>query len=721
MSLDTTANEGDAKQLKICSVNGGLDVTRLVSTRARSFFGSAISDVEFIREYIAEVAAGASYQGGFQSLSELSQTLDWEARGMAPNFTTRNAELGFADDRPNRRMDRYASANPDIQPMVGDKQSDFDMLDSVSAIFPWVVDSKAKEASWKTAHQVGRSEGEKKEPFLFDSLYTAAWTVSYAGAVVYYPPLAVYGHPLTMGDIVGDQYDPRAEPFVVPSLPENNPERLALFTKPYPDTAIPGLSLITALAPVYFTGAFQGHRYNDTYIGATGVDIAVSSVSSYLDLLQDTLTRKSFGVLVDSEFNTIVISEDVVKRIYPERTGFEEERITYGIDGSIVQDRRNQTYLPSDTILQDLTKLKNADWEGLRTTVRDMSLSNDRGFTKLNISLTGEKYPTEFYVMYDHWANVADWTLLVFAPTAEVEGAIDISVVGKNNSFIVENADVASLEGQQGDILLGRGAIKNTGALDLIISPKTIPSWIDLKSLNTTKNRVLKPGEVLSVEFDASTAELNVGTLSTVLVFDVEDADYPDCFFRKTLNLQVSVRVTPKSCSIGGQVRDADGRCVCDASTVPVGSSCLKIYALVLIVVLPMLMALVAIYIFAARRRRKAEDSIWKIKRSDLKSADPVKVIGEGGFGMVFLAEYRGTQVAVKKMRETSHKGSEAEAVFVDTDEASESGKTINSGSQITSVGSFAKNHSGAGISNEDFVREMRVLSAIRQIGRAHV
>ena len=311
-----------SKEFKICDVLGGLDVTRLVSTRARSFFASAIDDVELSREFLTEsVGYRDSRNADFTTLQEMSQSLDWEARGLKPNMTTVDAGMGYADDRPDRRIDRFMSITEG--PLVGDKQSDFDMIDTYSSLLPWLVDRKSKQEFWWRNHTAGHSEGDKKEPFAFDSLYTAAWATTWGGGAMYYPPLSVYGHPLTLGDVVGNEYSSREERFVVPTLPEVNPERNAVFTKPYPDTAVPGLALITAAAPIYFTGEYHGYTYKDTFIGTTGVDIAVTSVSSYLNVLEDSLTPNSFGVLVDKDFSTIVISQTVVDRIYPKRTGME--------------------------------------------------------------------------------------------------------------------------------------------------------------------------------------------------------------------------------------------------------------------------------------------------------------------------------------------------------------------------------------------------------------
>lgn len=48
--------------------------------------------------------------------------------------------------------------------------------------------------------------------------------------------------------------------------------------------------------------------------------------------------------------------------------------------------------------------------------------------------------------------------------------------------------------------------------------------------------------------------------------------------------------------------------------------------------------------------RRKSNDSVWKVKKEELKFASPPAVLGSGTFGLVLLAEYRGTQVAVKRV-----------------------------------------------------------------------
>jgi hypothetical protein len=64
--------------------------------------------------------------------------------------------------------------------------------------------------------------------------------------------------------------------------------------------------------------------------------------------------------------------------------------------------------------------------------------------------------------------------------------------------------------------------------------------------------------------------------------------------------------------------------------------------------------------------KRKQNDSVWKVEREELKFCDPPEIIGRGTFGLVLLAEYRGTQVAVKRVippNTTRKKGKKKDAM----------------------------------------------------------
>lgn len=57
----------------------------------------------------------------------------------------------------------------------------------------------------------------------------------------------------------------------------------------------------------------------------------------------------------------------------------------------------------------------------------------------------------------------------------------------------------------------------------------------------------------------------------------------------------------------------------------------------------------VALYVYYDHKKKR-NDSVWLIKKDDLEYHDPPEVLGHGTFGLVLLAEYRGTQVAVKRV-----------------------------------------------------------------------
>eukprot|EP00977_Amphora_coffeiformis_P026558 scaffold27769_cov176-Amphora_coffeaeformis.AAC.9 len=674
-SLHVRAVTDDDKSFKICSVSGGLDVTRLVSSTTRSLFRSAIEDVELMREVIGESAYNGGVASGMYKLDELSHTLAWRERStpefpLTANDTTVTAGLGYSDDNPDRHIERYVSLSENA-PLVGNKETDMAMVEAAGNIFPWIVDRRSVPSKWALDHQNGKTLPNEGKSNKIEQLYTAAWIGTKGEAWLYYPPLTIFGHPLGFGDILGGHYDSHEEEFVKPNLPENNPTRISYFTKPYPDTAMPGLSLITAQAPVYFTGLFHGYEYQQTYIASTGVDIAVSAVSSYLDVLQESLTPHSFGILVDSEnFHTLVISKYATQKLYPILTGMEETRVTYDPDGNIVQDRRNQTYLPSDTILQPLVELSNADWQGLLERVHQ-SDRGQRDMASLNVTLTGDVSPTSFHVMFDRWETVADWALLVFVPMEELSKTIQVYATEESPSSTSSSVDavgnfdrlvedvasetVVALEGVIGDILHGNISIVNSGYLDLLVYPKSLPHWISLENHDLDgvehADTLLSAGKTLRIEFDVYTQGMSVGTQSSALAFRVQDANYPDCLYSEDLSIQVTVKVSPNhQCDTTSEEMDSQGNCVCKSQRVYIFSNCITIGALIGFVLVPILVLTTIILAAIVWQKARHENALWQISEKEIKYDSPPRQLGKGGFGVVFLAEYRGTQVAVKKL-----------------------------------------------------------------------
>jgi hypothetical protein len=365
-------------------------------------------------------------------------------------------------------------------------------------------------------------------------------------------------------------------------------------------------------------------------------------VSSNLDVLQDRLTPGSFGLLVDFDFNTIVISQEVVKRIYPELTGQEDARVTYNPDGSVLEDRRNVPYTPADTILQDLTKLTNANWTGLLDTVRTVP-AGDRGLAQLNMTLTGENKPIEYYVMFDKWRTVSNWTLLVFAPIEQVKKAADVHVAidrrGRRLKANEEEEAVVSMKAVKGDILSFEAFVINRGNIDAMVRVNRLPDWAQLSNATSLHHQgavAVEAGKTLAVKFQALTARMSIGNHGSTIVFHVEDADYPDCLYQEDLILQLNIHVLAQKCDSVTHFQGPYGRCVSYASVVfGIGIPFI-------------LLSLMVCYL-----RKKASSSLT-IDEKELVFENPPKLLGTGSFGSVYLANFRGTQVAVKEYNEFS-------------------------------------------------------------------
>jgi serine/threonine protein kinase len=640
----------DDKSFKICNVVGGLDVTRTVSSQTQRVFREAIKDVELIREYVSLATTNKGILGGFSDLKALNESLQWRKRGFTQKTTTVQAGIGYSDDRQGRDIDRFVSISNE-NPYTGDKETDLRIADTLSNILPWIVDRRSIERRWWTPHQNGRCEGPDKEPFMFDSLYTAAWFGTYSNVWMYYPPMAVFGnhHPLTGGDIIGGCFKSHELPFVQPNLPEFNPDRKAFLRNPYPDVARPGLSLITALAPVYYNRTFGNYTYNDVYIASTGVDIAVDSTSTMLDILLDKMASSSFAIIVDMEFHAIVISQIVVNRLYPKMTDCEDYRVVRNrVDGSIIEDRRNQTYLVSDTIHQPLTTLESADWKDLQYQVKRLR-PGSRTVMTVNLTLTGFTNPREYYVMCERWDEVADWASLAFVSKVEVDKAISIVIQDGNSNL---NSSLAVLSGERGTNLFGKAVISNDGFLDVLVSYKASPSWLTV-DLHQNMLWKLKSGKSLKFNFTVNTTNLDFGATKSYLVFSIKDDDYPNCFYDHELNFPVSVNVLPKDCAAltGDTMRvpDSQGDCICIQSSIELSGICFSFFTLLFSTLLFLLFLLFSATYLYVRKQRERADWVWRINNSDLVIEENPIILGRGSFGLVIRAEYRGTPVAVKR------------------------------------------------------------------------
>jgi len=73
--------------------------------------------------------------------------------------------------------------------------------------------------------------------------------------------------------------------------------------------------------------------------------------------------------------------------------------------------------------------------------------------------------------------------------------------------------------------------------------------------------------------------------------------------------------------------------------------------SMIIVAVLVPLLVLVVIAGYTCMKATKTSgDNIWEVKLDELRFGDPAVIVGRGTFGLVLLAEYRGTSVAVKRV-----------------------------------------------------------------------
>ncbi|CAB9505497.1 activated protein kinase catalytic subunit alpha-1 [Seminavis robusta] len=92
---------------------------------------------------------------------------------------------------------------------------------------------------------------------------------------------------------------------------------------------------------------------------------------------------------------------------------------------------------------------------------------------------------------------------------------------------------------------------------------------------------------------------------------------------------------------------------------------------------------------FYCEGRRKQNDSVWHVKKEELKFGDPPEIVGRGTFGVVLLAEYRGTQVAVKRVIPPKSSGKKDDRLDITdhNDSTHRSGSKSSAGLQSGSFG----------------------------------
>jgi hypothetical protein len=82
---------------------------------------------------------------------------------------------------------------------------------------------------------------------------------------------------------------------------------------------------------------------------------------------------------------------------------------------------------------------------------------------------------------------------------------------------------------------------------------------------------------------------------------------------------------------------------------VPSNKTFMIVFSATVAAVVTIVLVLVAVYVYSDHKRRQA-DLLWQINPEEIVYKDPPQVLGQGTFGKVLLAEYRGTHVAVKRV-----------------------------------------------------------------------
>lgn len=114
------------------------------------------------------------------------------------------------------------------------------------------------------------------------------------------------------------------------------------------------------------------------------------------------------------------------------------------------------------------------------------------------------------------------------------------------------------------------------------------------------------------------------------------------------------IQVVERDCEVDfpnrGMVPDEVGVCICAEGTVDIGAQCMPAGTFAGIVASAALLVAFQLGSCYLSYRRRKNDEIWQVNHEELDFDHPVQVVGQGAFGVVILADYRGTRVAIKRV-----------------------------------------------------------------------
>eukprot|EP00045_Choanoeca_perplexa_P014917 m.178541 g.178541 ORF g.178541 m.178541 type:complete len:1090 (+) comp16840_c0_seq1:161-3430(+) len=158
------------------------------------------------------------------------------------------------------------------------------------------------------------------------------------------------------------------------------------------------------------------------------------------------------------------------------------------------------------------------------------------------------------------------------------------------------------------------------------------------------------------------------------------------------------VTVEERQCPEENQKANLYSDCMCTRGFLQLNGKCVSQGPVVAGGVAGGVILLLAAFAFAWRKQQQKNDKMWRIKRADIEFDDSRPELGRGAFGVVLLASYRGTLVAVKRNVEEARKGL-APRRF---------------GSRTQMGTSTSRRSTTKGCQRTSLANEMRILSKIR-------
>lgn len=158
----------------------------------------------------------------------------------------------------------------------------------------------------------------------------------------------------------------------------------------------------------------------------------------------------------------------------------------------------------------------------------------------------------------------------------------------------------------------------------------------------TTEIPVFRVNGTSSYEFTVSSA--NIGTAAIqVYANDIPIPTSP-----------INVQFIPRNCVADyegeSRVPTDEGLCVCDGGDLEIAGRCLQsvvIFSIIASIIIAIALCIAYVYLV---HKRNLSDQVWLVNAEELHFNEPLDIIGQGSFGQVVLAEYRGTKVAIKRV-----------------------------------------------------------------------